>query len=37
MSEQNAIRAKITGWFWKLYETTLKVVIDAVMERIWPK
>ena len=24
-------------WYWKLYEITLKVVVDAVMERFWPK
>jgi hypothetical protein len=29
------------GWkdnfFWKLYEKTLKVIVDAVLERVWPK
>jgi len=24
-------------WYWKLYETTLKVLVDAVLERFWPK
>jgi hypothetical protein len=29
---------KPTGtWYWKLYETTLKVFVDAVLERFWPK
>jgi hypothetical protein len=25
------------AWYWKLYETTLKVFVDAVLERFWPK
>jgi hypothetical protein len=25
------------SWYWKLYETTLKVFVDAVLERFWPK
>lgn len=25
------------GWLWKLYEKTLKVLVDAVLERVWPK
>jgi hypothetical protein len=25
------------GWLWKLYEKTLKVVVDAILERVWPK
>lgn len=25
------------AWFWKLYEKTLKVIVDAVLERWWPK
>lgn len=24
-------------FFWKLYEITLKVIIDAVLERVWHK
>lgn len=27
----------IKGWLWKLYEKTLKVVVEAILERIWPK
>jgi hypothetical protein len=25
------------AWYWRLYETTLKVLVDAVLERFWPK
>ena len=25
------------SWLWRLYEKTLKVIIDAVLERVWPK
>lgn len=25
------------SWYWKLYEKTLKVIVDAVMERLLPK
>jgi hypothetical protein len=25
------------GWLWKLYEKTLKVVVEAILERLWPK
>jgi hypothetical protein len=25
------------GWWWKLYEKTLKVIVDAVLEQMWPK
>jgi len=25
------------GWLWRLYEKTLKVIVDAVLERVWPK
>lgn len=38
--EQNATPAKYWGigaWLWKLYERTLKVVVDAVLEKLWPK
>ena len=36
---QNAAPSKPEreGWWWKLYERTLKVVVDAVLERLWPK
>jgi hypothetical protein len=27
----------IKGWLWKLYEKTLKVVVEAILERYWPK
>ena len=27
----------IKGWLWKLYEKTLKVVVEAILERFWPK
>ncbi|MHC4104530.1 MAG: hypothetical protein ACYSR9_06290 [Planctomycetota bacterium] len=29
--------SRIGAWLWKLYEKTLKVVIDAFLERVWPK
>lgn len=37
--ERNAISAKPEreSWWLKLYERTLKVVVDAVLERMWPK
>jgi len=25
------------SWLWRLYEKTLKVIVDAVLERVWPK
>ena len=25
------------SWLWRLYETTLKVLVNAVLERFWPK
>jgi len=28
---------RIRAWLWKLYEKTLKVIVDAVLERVWPK
>ena len=36
---QNATPAKPEreSWWWRLYEKTLKVVIDAVLERLCPK
>jgi hypothetical protein len=34
-------RGRKGGWignfFWKLYEMTLKIIVDAVLERWWPK
>lgn len=27
----------IKGWLWKLYEKTLKVVVEGILERFWPK
>jgi hypothetical protein len=38
-TEQNASTAKgrwISNFLWKLYEKTLKVIVDAVLERRWP-
>ncbi|MBA7472557.1 hypothetical protein ES707_07888 [subsurface metagenome] len=35
---RNAAPAKYQGiraWLWKLYEKTLKVIVDAVMEKMW--
>ena len=32
-----AKRRGIGAWLWKLYEKTLKVIVDAVLEREWPK
>ncbi len=36
-TEQNAISARPEreSWIWKLYEKTLKVIVDAVLERVW--
>jgi hypothetical protein len=31
------LKSKIKDFLWTLYEKTLKVVVDAVMERWWPK
>lgn len=25
------------SWLWRLYGKTLKVIVDAVLERVWPK
>jgi len=36
-TEQMAICAKIKALLWRLYEVTLKVIVDAVLERLWPK
>jgi hypothetical protein len=36
-TEQKTVCAKIKAGFWNLYEVTLKVIVDAVMERVWPK
>jgi hypothetical protein len=30
-------RNRISNFFWKLYEKTLKVIVDAVLERYGPK
>ncbi|GAH98329.1 unnamed protein product, partial [marine sediment metagenome] len=37
--EQDITPAKLQreSWLWKLYEKTLKVIVDAVMERLLPK
>ena len=36
--EQDTTPAKHReSWLWRLYEKTLKVIIDAVLERLWPK
>ena len=36
---RNTTPAKLEreSWYWKLYEKTLKVIVDAVMERLLPK
>lgn len=37
--EQNTPSAKFLGikaFIWKLYEKTLKVIVDAVLEKLWP-
>ncbi len=36
-TKQNATLAKPEreSWLWKLYEKTLKVIVDAVLERVW--
>jgi len=37
-TEQKTTPAKfrrLRAWLWKLYEKTLKVIIDAVLERMW--
>lgn len=39
-TERNTTPAKYWGigaFLWKLYEKTLKVIVDAVMEKMWPK
>jgi hypothetical protein len=38
-TEQNAtpVKPERESWWLKLYEKTLKVIVDAVMERWWPK
>jgi hypothetical protein len=25
------------SWWWKLYGKTLEVVVDAILEKLWPK
>jgi len=29
--------SRIGSWLWKLYEKSLKVIVDAFLERVWPK
>ena len=29
--------SRIGAWLWKLYEKSLKVIVDAFLERVWPK
>jgi len=38
-TKQNTTLAKPEreSWLWKLYERTLKVIVDVVLERVWPK
>jgi hypothetical protein len=39
-TEQETTPAKYWGigdWLWKLYEKTLKIIVDAVLEKLWPK
>lgn len=39
-TEQNATSAKgwgIGAFLWKLYEKTLKVIVDAILEKMWHK
>lgn len=39
-TEQNSTptrSARIGTWLWKLYEKTLKVIVDAILDRLWPK
>jgi len=38
-TNQNTVPAKPEreSWWWKLYERTLKVVVDAILEKLWPK
>jgi len=28
---------RIGTWLWRLYEKTLKVIVDVVLERVWPE
>lgn len=32
-----SIGSRIGAWLWKLYEKSLKVIVDAILERVWPK
>lgn len=39
-TERNNVPSKgsrIGAWLWKLYEKSLKVIVDAFLERVWPK
>jgi len=29
--------SRIEAWLWKLYEKTLKVIVDAILDRLWSK
>jgi hypothetical protein len=35
--QQPGVGQRIEGWLWTLYEKTLKVIFDAVLERMCPK
>ncbi len=35
--QQPTIRLKIGILFWKLYEKTLKIIVDAIVKRMWPE
>lgn len=35
--ESTTLKSKIKDFLWTLYEKTLKVIVDAVMEKWWPK
>jgi hypothetical protein len=35
--ENATLKSKIKDFLWTLYEKTLKVVVDAVLEKMWPK
>lgn len=30
-------RRWIGTWLWKLYEKTLRIILDALLDRMWPK
>jgi hypothetical protein len=35
--DTTSARCEKERWFWKLYEKTLKVIVDAVLDRMWTK